>query len=1620
GSAAFSVVGLPSIPAAVSAGGSVSFGVRCNPATDGEKIGTLVVATDVPGSAVLTAPLRCVAGAALIVSPSSLDFGAVPANEEKTLAITITNGGASTLSIGGVESDVVSFVVGDPQATSLNPGESLQVSVAFRPLAATTYAGIISVNDPDGVALQTIDVTGVSGKAIAIVAASDPLDFGIVGVGGAINRSVLVVNVGSEAVQIGGPTVTGSAFSSSTSFSDVGTLPVGGSLEIALRFTPVALGSYSGTVAVVGVNPGGAQLEASVDLVGRSGGFLEIRPTDLAFGEVPVGSNGSQTITLRNLSPNNEINVHRLQAGDVDEFSALPAPTALTIAPLKSQTITVTFAPGTTGDFTSVLTFYTDEGVEGGSADVTLTGRSGSHAGLLTPVSGFIGFPGVEVGSDRLRPLRIGAIGNSQLEILGFGFADDEMPFELVGVGTPPLLIEGGSVAELEVRCAPTAAGIYETTLTIATSDPIQPTVSVDLWCSTPSRVTANPTDLDFGALAPFASRIEVVTLDNKGASVAQITSAMIIANAQDAFALSEEVTSGQPIVASGEFQVGVRFSPPAGGSFTATLMVTTTDPATPQIFIPLTGHAGPHLEVTPPVATFCKGAGSETLKVRNNGTETLELSAGDFANAAPLGATVTLLAGGVPQAFPVVLAVDDEIDLRIAFNGVVPPGTQVDGAEYVISSSDPSRPNLGVRIVMGAGLVIPTGFSGAMDIGSPGEPAFNAGGLGTTLEELCTGGVVAGNGESLFYAYPAADGGATVLGAWGDALGETDLGTLAAQAGTTLSGSTSDLGAVLAKIGDTGLVAVASPSAGMFVLVAANGSIATWHPSGGVIDLRAKGFKDVAIGDVGPRGTGFVVADQIGRRLIGLTETGEVDLAFGTLGVIDLSTFGIVDGAITVPVSRAVGDSVFVLSSGSIATSDPTAGRIYVVKPDGTHDISFGSANGIVDLGGDVAGGFGEAIHAMGVVDRFGQGFIIVDRARGRVAYALPSGAPDNTVGIGGLAQVTGGGATHPFAAVLGRGGFVTTQAASGPGTADKKVFVFESSLGDALVLSEKGLMETEGLAAFKASPCPIVISGISSTGSGTSNAITLSNIGNGPALDLHLVELPTDLQVSCGPGQAWSCDGGGTLINAAGPESTTLAWNPDGATGCFETEVVFHHRTSGGEPSANGPTTTCPLRLETLPQPTLIPAGAAAQGAYAFPPLALGASYEKEFIVLNTGCGEMSVNEVFLSKDFDPNFELKTAVGGSVLGTPLRTGEFHRLSVTCKPAVDGGHTNTLQFILGGTAVNLQATVSCDAGPRLESSHTELNWFGIVPGQQLIREFTLTNTGGAPATVTLASGLPGTLAPVVAFPGTIPPGNTAQQLLTAFEILPSGFQPVIPVGATRTIRIAFTPPWSAEFSTTLSMVTNSYLPFGGVIEVALNGRASPCPVFTPEPVDFVQEFGPIVLGASQTIEVDVINAGGDILSMDTLAASLDGTVFSVVDASLNLPPGAEGKISVTCTPTTAERFEATLNLEAAGACNAVDDIVGLKLICEGGNCPELTNSVDGNLDVDFGDMQWDDEPPTETFDLVNDSDAPLTIALDVDNSQLLVDGALEREIAANSTETIAIALVPDQLEREI
>ncbi len=332
------------------------------------------------------------------------------------------------------------------------------------------------------------------------------------------------------------------------------TLAPGQSVAVNVSFTPPAGGPDSGSIALAfvvstqghnGKGHGGglagtnSTVMVPVSGTGMTAGQLVATPASVSLGNVQVGTNQTQQVTITN-SGGTIVTIS--QATTIGTgFSASGLALPLTLAAGQSQSFNVTFAPQVAGTVSGSISLASD--ATNPTLSILLSATAVTPGSLVSNPSS-LSFGNVQTGTSQTLSATLTNSGGtsvtiSQASASGSGYT-------LSGLSLPTTLSAGQSKT-FSVQFAPQTSGSVSGNVAI-TSDASNPTLNVPLSGSgvTPGTLGASPSSLSFGTVLVGNNSSLQETLTNTGGSSVTISQANVSGSGFSVSGVPATLAAGQ------------------------------------------------------------------------------------------------------------------------------------------------------------------------------------------------------------------------------------------------------------------------------------------------------------------------------------------------------------------------------------------------------------------------------------------------------------------------------------------------------------------------------------------------------------------------------------------------------------------------------------------------------------------------------------------------------------------------------------------------------------------------------------------------------------------------------------------------------------------------------------------------------------------------------------------------------------------------------------------------------------------------------------------------------------------------------------------------------------------
>ncbi|MGB8580655.1 MAG: choice-of-anchor D domain-containing protein [Candidatus Sulfotelmatobacter sp.] len=396
----------------------------------------------------------------LTCSPSTLHFGTVPLGQTETQLITLTNTGASSVTL-----TAMNFVregqFGFPELSlplALAAGQSIDLSVTFTPTAPGWAGGNTTFQSNAANPTLQLQFDGSGVKSDVVVASPASVSFGQVAVGSSSTKTITLTNARTWKVSVSGFQTIGSEFSTSAPSMPL-TLAGGQSATFTVTFTPQSSGSVGGSLLF-------SDPRLNVPFTGTgtaavASSQLTVSPAVVNFGSVPVGSTQTETISM---SASGAPVTVSADSSSNSQFALQGASFPLTIAAGQSLSFSVAFKPTSSGAESGSLAFASN--ATSSSAAESLTGTGTAIAtSQLTVSPAAVSFGSVPVGTTQTESITMSASGAAVTVS-----SDSSSNSQFILEAAFPMTIAAGSSMTFNVAFTPTSSGAESGTLAFASN----------------------------------------------------------------------------------------------------------------------------------------------------------------------------------------------------------------------------------------------------------------------------------------------------------------------------------------------------------------------------------------------------------------------------------------------------------------------------------------------------------------------------------------------------------------------------------------------------------------------------------------------------------------------------------------------------------------------------------------------------------------------------------------------------------------------------------------------------------------------------------------------------------------------------------------------------------------------------------------------------------------------------------------------------------------------------------------------------------------------------------------------------------------------------------------------
>jgi hypothetical protein len=621
---------VPTIPVGVAPGDSVLLEAVFAPVTETSVAGTLTIESDVAGMPVVTVPLNGTGVpmpmSQIDVNPAALAFGDVEIGSTRLINVTITNLGAAPLNLSALTVNGPAFRLGAASGAPVvvEPASSVTAGIVFEPSSEDLATGTFEIgSDASNAPLVTVPLSGngVAAPLPQLLVQPAILEFGGVAIGQFQTLTLSLSNPGNAALSLADIAIAegnGAGFALSAALPLPIAIDPAASLDVDIRFEPVAPGTVTGTLQIdhnVAAIP-----EVLVPLSGTgvvsAVPQIVVEPVALDFGEVQLGESSQLSVTIRNGGTGDlRLDSVVLEALATSDLILSQAPTVpATVVPGGTATVAVEYLPTQEGEVAGTLRILSDAE---NAAEVTVLVRG---TGVVTPAPQLaatpaaLAFGDVQVNDTQVLTVTLSNPGTGDLEITELVLdAAVTSGFALSQVPTTPLLVVSGGAVAVDIAYTPSAEGPVTGTFRVLSNAlngaalPI-PLSGTGVFLPMPQLVVA-PAALDFAEVEVGQSGALTVTISNPGTGALEISAFTLDALEGAGFALNGVPPVPATVAAGETLEIGVTYTPAAEGTVTGAVRLLSNAVNTPEVVVPLQGTGVsvpvPQLSVQPAALSF-------------------------------------------------------------------------------------------------------------------------------------------------------------------------------------------------------------------------------------------------------------------------------------------------------------------------------------------------------------------------------------------------------------------------------------------------------------------------------------------------------------------------------------------------------------------------------------------------------------------------------------------------------------------------------------------------------------------------------------------------------------------------------------------------------------------------------------------------------------------------------------------------------------------------------------------------------------------------------------------------------------------------------------------------------
>ncbi len=402
----------------------------------------------------------------IIANPSTLAFQMVRLGDQKKMNVTVKNESESgvTVSLAIEGTDKSSFSLQGGNSREIEAGQTIIVEVSFSPAESRGYSAVLNIKYKDKLIKNgAVQLTGSGTANAKLNITPNPVNFGQVKPGVTRSMNVNIENISEETldlnVSISNDNDGVFQIEGSTSLS----IPSGKIGQLAVKFTPKAEKNYTAALVL--------DKDNQVELRGKGSLSIDLNfsPSELQFGEVPVGEKSVKTVTVQNLTLTEITLVPEIAGVDASYFEITSQPEGPIESGLTGE-VEVEFSPSVGKEYTAQLFLDQDK-----LAAVPMSGK-GKISSDLSVEPANLDFGTINVNASKELKITVTNLYGQQVtldnSISGSGA-------EAFSISEDLQNLDADQSGEITVKFMPASARQYEAQVNIVSSNQVEYTVSL-------------------------------------------------------------------------------------------------------------------------------------------------------------------------------------------------------------------------------------------------------------------------------------------------------------------------------------------------------------------------------------------------------------------------------------------------------------------------------------------------------------------------------------------------------------------------------------------------------------------------------------------------------------------------------------------------------------------------------------------------------------------------------------------------------------------------------------------------------------------------------------------------------------------------------------------------------------------------------------------------------------------------------------------------------------------------------------------------------------------------------------------------------------------------------------